>query len=172
MDKIWGFAIQYMIAGLAALALLVALVYGIKSYAEGERKAGYDQAVAEYTIKVNDAVAKYRVLEKQGAEAQAVIVAKLNKDKVNALAKKDNTIAALRSGTLILRDPNSTACSGTGAAVTGNTSGSVGVTGGQLSDELAQFLVTEASRADKIVLQLRAAQQLLIEDRKICNGEH
>lgn len=174
-----GFGTEYIIAGLAGLALLVALAFGVHRYAEGERKAGYAQAEAAYAKRDNKALAEanakieeYRKKEAAGAQGQVDIVVNLKKENEIELAKKDRTIASLRNGALKLRDPgarSTTVCS-TGATPTSPTNGSDGKTGSELSGQAAQFLSSEASRADQIVLQLQACQATVLNDRKIVNG--
>jgi hypothetical protein len=57
-------------------------------------------------------------------------------------------------------------CSSGTAQAAAPSGGSDGNSGGKLSEQLTTFLISEASRADQIVSQLSACQQVLIDERK------
>lgn len=78
-------------------------------------------------------------------------------------------LAALDARTLILRDPNRNAeASGNCAAsVASGSSGSNGGAGAELPAKTAGFLLSLASEADAVVIQLSACQAILQSDRAI-----
>lgn len=78
--------------------------------------------------------------------------------------------AALRAGTLRLRDPDPTglrACGGLGAKIGAGPGGRDGAQGGELSDAAAEFLLDLASDADDVARQLEACQEVVVKDREL-----
>lgn len=108
--------------------------------------------------------------QKHGEELQQVAIT-LERNRSDELEKRDNTIARLRAGDLRLLDPHAA-----GARPAGDPAGQVatgpgqrdGAAAGELSGAAAEFLVSEASRADAIVNQLTACQDVLRKDREFC----
>lgn len=84
--------------------------------------------------------------------------------------EKDKLIAGVRNGTIVLRQPTTireSASANTASQTSPAASGCNGETGSQLQDEVAEFLLSESVRADKIVQQLEACQAVVLEDRKV-----
>lgn len=90
------------------------------------------------------------------------------KDLRNAKRSRDDAVAALRVGTLVLRDPGA-ARQGAGAGSHGEAPAGaglrVGPAGGILSPAAAGFLLDLAAEADTVVLQLHACQGVVQADR-------
>ena len=77
--------------------------------------------------------------------------------------------AAVRNGTLRLRDPGAAGlCANTSnmPGIAASASGRDGGTDSRLSDQAAEFLLSEADRADSVVDQLNACQQVVRADRQ------
>jgi prophage endopeptidase len=112
----------------------------------------------------NDARAK----EQAHADALASIATNYEQELQNAENTRKADVTAARSGALRLRDPGShteQACGGSPGQTATASGGRDGQAGGELSPELAEFLVSEADRADTIVLQLGACQAVIVADR-------
>lgn len=93
------------------------------------------------------------------------------KDKRNDALQHQADLDRVRNGSLILRDPGATGlkvCAGAAGALGAGPGGGDGAGGAQLSGAAAEFLLTEASRADDIARQLAAAQAVIVEDRRVC----
>lgn len=89
----------------------------------------------------------------------------------NVSTEKAKFIAGVRNGSIVLRQPRSVPSAPTeGAARESGTSssGCDETSGSELQEETSEFLYTEASRADEIVEQLQACQDLLVSDRLLC----
>ena len=91
------------------------------------------------------------------------------------IRKRETTIAGLRDGSIVLRDPGreDTGCPGSTVTGHGATAGSAGpgtdgARGSKLSGQTSEFLVSEANRADTLVRKTTALQAQLIADRKAC----
>lgn len=107
-----------------------------------------------------------RAKERQHAENMSSIATSYEKEMQNEKRKTDVLVADLLAGSLVLHDP---AGQSPGASETGATPASTGErdgeTGCQLSTAAARFLLEEAGRADAIVEQLTACQQVVVSDR-------
>lgn len=104
-----------------------------------------------------------RAREHELANAAATIAQTLEKDKADALRKKDRIIADLRAGAIGLRLPMPVPDSGSPPAAAGKCDGRAA---GELPREVAEFLLGEAARADEVTKQLAACQAVLRADRK------
>lgn len=138
------------------------------------REAKQQAAAAARYKKLYDA---YRKAEQDNAAALAEIATKLEKERTDANKQHAADIAALRAGTLRLRDPGSAAvpaCRGSAAETGPASSGCNGCASGQLpaapagllSGQASEFLVDLAADADDVARQLAACQQVIINDRK------
>lgn len=79
-------------------------------------------------------------------------------------------VAAIRAGTLRLRDPNPPglrACGGLAAQVGAGAGRRDGPEGGELSEAAAGFLLELASDADDVARQLTACQAVVVKDREL-----
>ena len=136
-----------------------------------KEKLADDAAAAKLKTLTDDAIKK----ERANADALAAVSGKFQQELKNEQAKKDRVISALRAGTIRLFDPNGK-CAGIGIAVpeTGPSAsrrdGSAGTefpgsSVGVLSSRASEFLIEEASRADKIARQLSTCQAVIVNDR-------
>lgn len=109
---------------------------------------------------------------KKEQDAQVTIVAistNYQKELSNADKQHEMDITAIRNGTLRMRDPGAPSLRTLGCIPTQTASpagGRDGETGTELSNQLAEFLDSEAIRANKIVSQLGHCQEIILEDRK------
>jgi hypothetical protein len=126
-----------------------------------------NKELADVNTKYAELQTKYREKERQFAVDQAAIAEKYRKEREDNDRKKNAVIAGLRSRAIVLRDPGSAqSCGSSPGEATAPAPGSDGKAGTELSPELAQFLVGEADRADGIVKQLAACQEIVESDRK------
>lgn len=161
------------------LAFVVALVAAALGGEYDGNKRGVNAERVAWQAKDNKelAAANARILqletdarakEQDHAAELASIATNYEQELQNAENTRKADVAAARSGALRLRDPGARteqAC-GSGPAETATAPGGRdGQTGGELSPELAEFLVSEADRADAIVHQLSACQAVIVADR-------
>jgi hypothetical protein len=162
---------------LGTLVLWVSSVVGVGIWQHGagenaervhwQNKTNFDLEVANRKIK--DLTEQYRRSEQDKAVAVQSITAQLEQEKRDGLAEKDRVIAQLRDGSLRLRDKyakSSGACRDNMPKTPSDTASSNGASGTELSEEAAEFLWSEATRANKVVSQLVACQAVLVEDRR------
>lgn len=139
------------------------------------------QAAAD--AKYKQLEAKYRALEQGGAQQLADVSADYQEKLKNAESKNADLIAKLRTGAVRLRDPNASAASscvsgmpatpsGAGGRDGGTTAGLPDASAGILSDAASQFLIELTGKANTIVEQLAACQQIVRTDRQIINGKY
>jgi len=93
-----------------------------------------------------------------------------NQDDQTKLKEQENAytraIGVARLGGLRIGTVGTPACADPVPATSAGTTGRDGETRAELSPDAAEFLIGEASRADKIVEQLNACQAVLVQDRK------
>lgn len=171
-------AILFAVA--AALGALYALYSGIdgagyrRGAAETEARWQAREAVqsAAYAVELRRLSENALAATQKGASDTARAVRKLNQEKAIALAQKDADLAALRDGTLRLRDPGvDSGCRAPGGGPSSpatTVAGGTDAGGGELSGPAAGFLLAEAARADALVGKYNAALSLLVSDREIC----
>lgn len=121
--------------------------------------------------------AKIKALEesaRNAEQANAMALAAISTDYERKLsdANKQRTVdaAAVRSGSLRLRDPGSLglrACGSLSAEASAGAGKRDGGAPGELSGLLAEFLISEANRADEVAIQLRACQAVVVSDRAV-----
>ena len=147
--------------------------YFANDYGQSREKAKWETRENEQLVKANKSIldisTRLRAAEFKHATLLSEVSTKYQKELKDAQTKHQKDIASIRAGTLRLYD--SSACQGSGGATTakaGSTSG--GCPGGKrgqfLSKSASVFLVSEANRADEIVLQLKACQQVIRADRE------
>lgn len=177
--------------GIAALGMLTALAFGAIRYVNGvDAKAferGRKQAEAAYAQRDNEALRsahaeidrlnlRIRAQEDQLTAKGAEIDQRRQKEIDDARAQRERDIVAVRAG-FRLRDPG---CAGSATGIPGSagSSGRAPATAPgvgddaarcRLSGEATEFLLGEADRADEVVRQLGAAQELIREYRRILN---
>ena len=183
-----GFAIppQLIVAGLAVL--LVAALIGVAAwYVEGQKRQAYSagqqaERAAWQSLesaKLLAANKRIRALEAERAareaahaDALAAIDREKSKEVANVEARKERFVSDVVAGRIRLFDPGARSCprggGDEGAAPRAGAGVGDGEGGGELSGPLAQFLIGEAARADKVVVRLSACQRILEEDRKVC----
>lgn len=122
----------------------------------------WEASLKEAADKRVEAVNQAREREHELGKVHETIATTLEKDKQNALKKKDAVIADLRAGTLRLRIPSDVP--GT-SALTAPAAKCDGASGSELLREVVGIAVSEASRADAVVLQLNACQAIIRTDR-------
>ena len=153
-------------------ALTGAYFYGHSNGVDSERvawQAKEIKATQEADKALADAQDKVNSLQAQYANNLAVISGNYQQELKNVSATKDRTIAALRAGAIRLRDPgiHYTLSPNPLSSSTAPASGCNGQATSQLSDSASEFLVSEASRADQIAIQLQACQAVIIKDREL-----
>lgn len=186
-----GFAIEYLIAGIAALAIITALFFGVKGYLEDIDQQGFDRGQKETEVAyvnrdkaaLEDALGKMKAaqdrvaaVEKKAGETFAALIADSQKDLDNEQARNKDVLDRVRNHDIVLRDPgaiaSAVACNrdaaGAIAAGTGSGNGAAGT--GLLSEAASVFLVAEAGRADQTAIALKACQAVVRADRQIING--
>lgn len=145
---------------LLAATLCLAVGFGAGWKAQGWR---WDASLKEQAESRVAAANEARNREHEMAQVQETIAATLERSKQDALAKKDRVIADLRAGTLRLPiDPGLPRPGDTAASTCERTLG----TTTQLLREVVETAVSEASRADAVVLQLQGCQAVIRADRR------
>lgn len=168
-----------LIGVLVVLGLIAAIVYGVKSYVDGERQIAYqagektERALWQKRESEELAAANTEILRLKSAldeqaqrhinELAAAGADYENKRRENE-ARSDRFIGDVMSGRIVLRDPGRTAGRqgagpGAGNAAAGTVGAGDAAAGAALSLEATRFLWGEASLADAIVDQLTLAQR-------------
>ena len=178
----------WLAGGIAAIAALTGLVVAGNKYAASLDAKGYSRGVAETTAafqkrdnaQLQAVVAAQKVAEVRAAAAedvasQAQETARSAYSKGIASGKAQT--ARLIAASTRLRDPGAspgTCPAGSGpigapevAAGPAGDSGHDG--GGGLSDQATQFLLSEADRANAVVLKLNDARARILSDLTVCN---
>lgn len=160
-----------------ALVLLLALVGAyVKGRSDGGKivQADYAQrdlkAAQDYAAKEREITEKYRSKEANW-QSQFVAASKAyQRGLANAETAKLAAIAGVESGAIKLRLNDSADCK-----VDGNTTSEIAASASGRNDSAegrflgkadSAFLIAEASRSDKIVMQLSACQQILRSERQ------
>jgi prophage endopeptidase len=116
-----------------------------------------------------------RRTEQAHAQKLAEIADRHQKEIRNAETRRKADVAAVRDGTLVLRDPGRAAsegaCAGQPAAPGAAASQRDGGQAGRLSGEAAEFLLGLAADADAVADQLAACQAVILTDRASINQE-
>jgi hypothetical protein len=186
-----GFLLPFAVPTWAIYAVVVAAALGALWYAystiDGRGYArGKSETVAEYAKRDNqalqDALAKVAQLQAEVQSREQAhedrleqIRNKQRKETANAKRQHDNDLAAVRAGTLRLRDPGhpagTTQCDQRAGPAPGATAGlGDGAAAGGLSEAAAGFLLQLVHDADRNTRQLTDAQQVIEAQRRTCNG--
>ena len=181
----------YLIGLIVFVGALTGLVIAWKSYTDGLIQEGYDRGrqeiEAKYAKRDNDQLRianaeiqrlqnAARAAELEGTKRLAAIATQREKERQNAKVQHERDLAAVRAGTLVLRDPGQiAACAPVGDSGPGPEAGATaaqrdGTQAGGLSREATEFLFGEANRADDVVAQLASAQAVIVQDRITCNA--
>lgn len=191
MNRQRGFVLPFPVPTRVIYLILAAAALGALWYAYSTIDGrGYDRGKSEteaaYTQRDNQALraALTRVQQLQ-AEVQAReqthaaeiegLRAQHLKETAHANRQHLADLAAVRAGTLKLRDPGPAAgaagCDrGAAAAAAGAAGGSDAAARGELSAEAAGFLLSLVHDADAVTRQLSSAQQVIRAQIKACNG--
>ena len=108
--------------------------------------------------------------EQTHAAALAAVSTDYERKLSDANKQRAADVAAIRAGTIRLRDPNPTglrACGGLAAQVGAGAGRRDGPEGGELSEAAAGFLLEFASDADDVARQLTACQAVVVKDRDL-----
>ncbi len=169
--------IKYIVAVIAALAILAgAYVFGHHVAAVAGQlsittlKDGYDKQLADANKARADAEQAARDTEAKRVADMASLDANYQKELSDAKTVSDAAVAAVRAGTVRVRD-RFTCNAGSGsvpsAAKAGASTGSTDAASANgLQPEDAEFLLREAARADAVTVQLRALQDVVRRDRQ------
>lgn len=120
-----------------------------------------------------EAVAEAEKSARDAEQAHAQDIAQIDKTYTEKLKNERNrnaaVIADMRRGALRLLDRFT--CTGSVSETGTSTGVGDGKAGAGLQLEDAEFFVSEAGRADRVVVQLQACQQVLAADRSINQGK-
>lgn len=167
-----------MYARLAVVLVLIlalgAAIYKYGTYRENLIKVEYQQrdlkAANDYAAKEREITEKYRLQEENWQSQFAAASKAYQKGLANAETSKLSAIAAVESGALRLRLTDSADCKAGGNQPSETTAGAERRNGDAegrfLGKADSAFLIAEASRADSIVKQLSACQQILSSERQ------
>lgn len=139
----------------------VAVEHGRNAAAENARVAALGEKVLQLQTE------KIETEKRRARDMQALALnhqQELKQHEQNAR----NALAAYRSGAVSLRIPakvQPAVCAGFPAAAGITSGGGDAVAGAELSESAAEFLISEAARADAIVAQLNACQAIIQQDR-------
>ncbi len=177
----------WAIYALVAAAALGALWYAYTTIDGRGYERGKSAVEADYVKRDNKALkdaldrvqtlqAEIRAREASHQAAVAALSEKHQQEKVHAKRQHDRDLAAVRAGTLKLRDPGATATAAQcdrsperpPAAASG---GDHAAAGSELSGAASEFLLSLMHEADGVVGQLTAAQALIREQVRACNAK-
>ncbi|MDU2407107.1 MAG: hypothetical protein E7D55_02460 [Acinetobacter junii] len=164
--------------GLNSIVALVFLICSI-GIGWGCYDYGYDSAKAQQIQRYQEQAALLKAQADAALERERAVNVKMVELEASYLDKQkeiqdnaNHTINEYRASNLSLRDSlKPKQCPTVLSAVTSTTSSSDAETTSGLLDTDVEFLVHQAARADEVTKQLEAAQQLLIQDRELCNGQ-
>lgn len=160
---------------LSVIAVSIAVVVcGVMTYAgydygynkaKAEQIGSYEQSIKTLEAKAKDALNKERNAYAQQEQIEADYLEKIEELKRN----EDDLINQYRTNTLSLRDSLKPKQCSDVPPTTSSTSDSHAKTTGGLHDTDVEFLVRIANRADAVAEQLEEAQQIILNDREVCN---
>lgn len=169
LQRAWPYLLGVFIA---VAALFWAYRHGVAT--EGMRwQARYNADIAAANQAKADALEHARAIENKAAADQAAIEYNLLGRLNDAQNTADRTIADLRSGTIRMRDDFASAIC-TAASVSGiatSTAQRDAACNRGLRTDHAEFLIRFAQRAKATAEQLRAAQQVIVNDRRVCGSQ-
>lgn len=152
--------------------IALALIAGVLRFTY---MAGYNKServwLDKYTLelgRLNDQLVAAQRTEREAVAKQEQIEADLLAKQKEHEANANAVITGLRNDTIRLRDQFKIKQCASVSSATGSTGGSDATSTGGLSEENVRFLISEASRADQLAEQLKAAQQVITHDRVVC----
>lgn len=182
VGTIFGFSIRQIIWSAVSLLLaVVAIWFGWHKFTEQYVNVGRAEVRAEWTNqKLADSKAavarseKLRALESLNRVQMATIENQQQESQHNENIARDRTIAAIRTGALRLRPSpqggNPKPDAGVPVTIAGTGSGNA-AKGIELPTTPGEDAIRVGSEANEVADQLRACQQIIIEDRRVCNGK-
>ena len=162
----------YLIGALVVAVLVAGAGYKGYSLGQDNIRAEYaarDLANAnEQAAKTKEIEERYRAKEQASAQALAQVSTDYERKLTDAQGKTRIALDAIRSGALRLRDPYADNQAGRGCVpdATASAPGRNDPAPSELSGKLAEYLVSEATRADAYTTQLGACQAALRADRQ------
>lgn len=127
----------------------------------------YESMIRELKADVDKALQRERIAYAKQEQIESNYLAKHKEIEHNA----NSTIDEYRTNNVRLRESLKAKQCPDVSSVAGSTSGNHAETTGGLLDTDVEFLIRQAARADQVAEQLAAAQQLLEQDREVCNGQ-
>lgn len=174
MNIIAGLLLDRRVWGLLAIGLCVWWVYNHGVQAERDRwQVKLAKANADWQAKLDKANQDNAALKAKHETELADIATKHQQEIARAKAQNAADRDAIRRGSLRLFDPFATSCSKLPGAreALATASERDGASGGELSKPTAEFLVSEANRANEIVEQLTMAQAVILNYERTCNAQ-
>lgn len=154
----------------AVVLVVLGGLYGAYRHGVNVTTDHYERVIAQSTadnaIALADAQEQARRTEKRHADQIADIDRTHQEALQNEITSHNRIVADLRSGALRLRDRFKCPAAAGGVSTPGTSTGSGDAAGeGGLRGEDAEFFVSEAHRANAVVLQLQACQAVVRADR-------
>lgn len=154
----------------ALLGLLGATATYIKGRSDGGTLVASEYIQRDLVAEKTNASAyralseKYRSQESQWQKSLTAI----STDYQGRLKTNEDTLRTVVASNVRLRDPDTVgqACGNSAAAASGSSGGRDGGSGSELSAKATSFLLSEASRADGLTIQLAACQAILRKERE------
>ena len=177
---------RYAAAALVLILAVTGLLFAWRGYTTHLDAQGYARGVAETTaayVKRDNAQLQAALTALHAAEVrartvedeQAAALARAKAAYTKGIEDERKALARMRAGTLVLRDPGRQTGPGAtlGSGITASTPGPArcgddGAARAGLSAEGAEFLVSEAGRADTVVRQLTLCQARVVSDLAAC----
>lgn len=164
---------KYLIIALVWIASLVGVGSWQNSDGETVERSAWQGRENKELVDANAAI---KALEEKSRKAEQDHAAELGAIATNyegklsdATKQRAADLAAIRAGTLRLRDPGASGKCPVGDPMPGIAAGAGvgdGRAAGELSGIASEFLLSEASRADSLAEQLAAAQAVIRADRE------
>lgn len=164
------YAPQLIIAALVAAALFGAYRHGV-TVTTTAWKLDVATQKAKADAKILEAQDAVMEAERRGAASVAIIEGRLYEQEQEAAAIQARLRDDLRTGAVRLRDRFTCPASAGGVPGTASDSGgAVGIASGGLRADDAEFLISEARRADTVARELQACKDTLVAWRELVNG--
>lgn len=175
MKRQRGFGIWGYIGSAVAIVAVIAVTYWL-GYGHGtdSERAKWTTRESEELRAANAEIDRLqreaRVAEQAHAESLTAISANYQKELRDAKRAHDAHVAAVRAGSLRLRDPGAStresACEDRVSEAAAGAGVRDGAEGAELSERASQFLLELTARADRVAEQLVACQAIVRRDRE------
>ena len=162
---------KYLIIALAWVTSLVAVGAWQNSAGHVAERSDWQGREAKELTAANAAIKSLeeaaRATERSHSAELATIATNYESKLSDATKQRSADLAAIRAGTLKLRDPATSirSCGDPMPGIATSPGVGDGRAAGELSQRASEFLVGEASRADSVAEQLAACQQVVRGDR-------